>query len=222
MPPEPDLEMYVALERLHYALCRSVQDPIIIANPQTAFEDQTVLAAMPFDATEVYFYVEDEGEGIVRERIERAGQDIKDAVQRHDVFLGNVNLIAWFAKEGDREGVAKSIRDLCQELQMYKDFVKGHQKGLGPQHYFLEYPHYRGGNMVQFPEGIVSLDSFNPAKSYDGFEEGVEDLQRKLEAFRAEGFLPGATLFETNPQETLAEKIELTKMLLWEHFKFPA
>ncbi len=236
-------QLFSRLEGLYYALTLAVQDPVIIPNPEF---DREKPNALPFDISKVYFYVDDErGSEIMELRLKTAASDITTAFRSHQQMSEIFSLLEQQARGQEKKEFAESITSLCTMVDAYASFIADHQQHLREKA-FLDYPHYtdqhfsyrrqkksktvRGsseGNLVQIAvvEKVVSssLDSVSYFNS-EGSQRGIE---REMQQFRVvlsdlssfQGSL-WSEIYTGHPDSSYSKRIELTKMLLREHFSF--
>lgn len=215
-PHPEDLELFLKLESLYHALKLSVQDPIVVPNPQVKPGMVVSAGGSPFGK---------EGKEIVRRRIEKNSEDIRKAYAKHKEMSVIFNCIDVNAADGKRFYVAGNILQLCNCLLDYRNFIiNDHQKDWEKEH-FLHLPHYLGGN-ISCRRDISSafLKPFNPQGSDTDFRSSIEGISSLLTPFRTKAEsnpeLNLNCVYTGNEQDSYDACLHLTKMLLKEHFDF--
>ena len=217
MSLDQELNLIANAFAVYKALALAVQDPVVIPNPQDIQEGEAINLS-DIDTSHVYFYAEeDEGLEVMRERINYAGKDIKEAYKAHakmeDIFA---QLEDCFVEEKVVMGnfLLKGLYNF--NLKNYADFVKVHKEQFGEKA-FLEYPYFRGG-FESVGRNIVSISAFNPKRTYEDWIESVAKLERLHK-----DLIPSLIWKEMrldNRVGSYKEGLDLTKMLLKEHLDF--
>jgi len=237
-PPSPaDLAFYSCLSPAYWALKLACQDSVLIPN-SSYFPDLDRFS--PFDLSRVYFYAEDNGESIVRERVKDHGTVIQEAYQRHmrmcEVFERLENALG----NHRRQIAADAAEELCEYISSHGTFVATARLP------FLTFPSHRGCHysLVEAVEddvvlyeresvAVINRDpkrtgavisrsaDFNPKHDREGLEREVERIRRCLLQFRLGGREMITKIYNGMADHTYRKSLELTEMLLRKHIGFP-
>ncbi len=245
----PELNLLHKLESAYSALSLVVQDPVVIPNPDFDPEAGNPIVRVQgasVDISRIYFYADDDrGEEVVRRRIIEEGEDIKEALIRHDVMCRTFQDIDEDLSLKDREAIINQVRLLCDKIDNYGRFVRQHKERLGESS-FLDFPRYHGGNfsyrkrtrpvatVIEKSKGVIKADfhdenvealvhtlrPYNPEVTYRGLDAEVRDLKVLLNSFRDSRKPIWRSIYAGDPSGSYDGAIDLTKMLLREHLGF--
>ena len=227
-------------ETMYWALVSSAQDPVVVPNKGYDPEQDWFLG---FDASDVFFYTEDDGERIIRRRIKDADADMRRAYARHKEMNGLFER-ARRKMEGGETGVAQSIVSLCDLVVGYGEFVSEHRKRLGRAAFF-KYPYYMGHGFfyaakktqrlsVRYrTENVIHVDVQEKVLESSVYElaqlnvkktkRGLEEEMRALKRFAGYGSDWNGNYGRISfggSTGMYQEALDSTKMLLREHFDF--
>lgn len=227
-----DVKLFTRLDGAFRALSLAVQDPVVLSNDEIDLEngsDRIAHAALKkierIDISRVYFYCNDEeGETMMRERIQNYASDVRNAYKMHKAMYANMRDLDSAIDRQERRAFRLHAEDLCSKLHSYATFVADHIDRAA-ERAFLEYPHSLGTYSFREPL-IIPPFEFNPERSHGMLLEEVAKIRAFLDDFVRGSSIPFdrvSTQTDTGSgwdDGSYRATIALTKMLLKEHLDF--
>lgn len=206
--PEIDIFLFNKLEASYHALATCIVDPVCIANPYVLCKHSIF--------HKMFYYCEDYGEDIVRNRIRIAASDIRYAAKKHSEILQIFESL----ENGlnDRKLTSNLVSKLCSYVISYSDYVEKHQRLLG-ENSFLYYPSCSPGHLALRGNAAYNL-SFNPSNTKEGIKYETDIIHQLNVDFENQQVPLNMKSVLSCSGPYYAEYFELLKNLLEREFNF--
>ncbi len=165
-------ELFHGLECLEYAMQASVVDPVTIPSDFGHGNVGGLRARGTFSA--IYYDCEDHGPGIMRARIQRDEQQIRDFMAVHQQIQPIMYQIEELTALDEREAIYSMVLELGLRLANLGEIIREHQK-RHPEEVFLFWPSAIPGHYGIRGQEVLHIE-FNPEQTEEGYFLELEKL----------------------------------------------